>query len=87
MDYEKIRNSIRDLAAYATNGRQIRNIINTARQLARHRGERLSVDHFKDVMKVSRGFEEHLQSLYENVDPDDFAHQLRWRPNVPGPSS
>lgn len=86
MDYTKIWNSIPDLATYTTNGRQIRNIINTARQLARHRGQRLSVNHFQDVIKVSRGFEDHLRLLYQNNDPNEIAHELGWRANVPGSS-
>jgi hypothetical protein len=48
---DDIKSRIVELSKYSMNGRQIRNVINTARQLARFKEEPLDFEHLKRVIK------------------------------------
>lgn len=52
-----------ELAAVDMNGRQIRNALRTARQLAKHRNERLDWEHLNQVMKTSAAFNKYLRDI------------------------
>ncbi|KAH8655432.1 hypothetical protein BX600DRAFT_469621 [Xylariales sp. PMI_506] len=76
-DDEEIRVNIRgmdqrldELAAYKINGRQIRNVLLTARQLAVHRQERLEWDHLKQVLNLSDSFNKYLREVKGHSDED-----------------
>lgn len=45
VNMEELKDKIDVLAKYKHNGRQIRNTLNTARQLAKYRGDNLSYSH------------------------------------------
>jgi len=57
-----------ELAACEMNGRQIRNALLTARQLAKHRKEQLDWRHLSQVMKTSADFNKYLQTVRGHSD-------------------
>ena len=61
MDLEDIRKHIDDLAKSPMNGRQIRNCITTARQLARFKQKPMDYETLKHVIKVSQRFDNSLE--------------------------
>ncbi|MCJ1360554.1 MAG: hypothetical protein MMC33_010562 [Icmadophila ericetorum] len=73
IDFEDIECYIRELAAEEMNGRQIRNVITTASQLAQYKGKNLSSAHLKHVMGVARKFEGYLKGVKEGFSDDQIA--------------
>ncbi|KAI0126176.1 hypothetical protein BJ170DRAFT_462939 [Xylariales sp. AK1849] len=76
-DDEEIKVNIRDLegrlnelAAFKINGRQIRNVLLTARQLALHKKESLEWKHLSQVMKLSNDFNKYLNEIKGHSDED-----------------
>lgn len=57
-----------ELASEEMNGRQIRNALLTARQLAKHRDERLDWPHLNQVMKTSAAFNKYLKAIKGHSD-------------------
>ncbi|KAH7010301.1 P-loop containing nucleoside triphosphate hydrolase protein [Ilyonectria destructans] len=55
-----------ELAAEEMNGRQIRNALLTARQLAKHRKETLDWEHLNQAMKTSSAFNKYLKTVRGN---------------------
>ncbi|KAF3209920.1 hypothetical protein TWF679_007144 [Orbilia oligospora] len=62
--------NIAKLAAYNLNGRQIRNNITTARQLALFKGTLMNMSHLESVIRVSLKFENYLQKVKSGTDED-----------------
>lgn len=61
MKASELRREIDSLAGHEFNGRQIRNLIKTARQLAAHRHkEKLSAKHLEHVIEVANEFEQYV---------------------------
>ncbi|KAL0777369.1 hypothetical protein CaCOL14_006887, partial [Colletotrichum acutatum] len=56
------------LASEEMNGRQIRNALLTARQLAKHRKERLDWEHLSQVIKTSATFNKYLKAVRGHTD-------------------
>ena len=54
------------------NGRQIRNAITTARQLALYKGKKFGYDHLKHIIEVSGEFEKYLKALREGFSDDQI---------------
>ncbi|KAL1882840.1 hypothetical protein Daus18300_000478 [Diaporthe australafricana] len=63
-----------ELASHEMNGRQIRNALLTARQLAKHQGERLDWKHLSQVMKTSADFNKYLKTVKGHSD-DQWARE------------
>lgn len=63
-----------DLAKEEMNGRQIRNAITTARQLAIFKGAKMNYGHLKHVIDVGGKFDRYLFELNEDVDDNEIAH-------------
>ncbi|KAL8289574.1 hypothetical protein RB600_004837 [Gaeumannomyces tritici] len=57
-----------ELAAEEMNGRQIRNALLTARQLAKHRQERLDWEHLSQVIKTAVTFNKYIKTLRGHSD-------------------
>ncbi|KAK8022041.1 AAA family ATPAse [Apiospora rasikravindrae] len=57
-----------ELAAEEMNGRQIRNALLTARQLAKHRNEMLDWEHLNQVIKTSAAFNKYLKTVKGHTD-------------------
>jgi hypothetical protein len=71
-----IKSHLVDLSKYSMNGRQIRNAINTARQLARFKGEPLDFEHLRRVIKVSGSFDEYVRKVKDCKGDDELAREL-----------
>lgn len=57
-----------ELAGEEMNGRQIRNALLIARQLAKHRKERLDWEHLSQVIKTSAAFNKYLKAVKGHSD-------------------
>jgi len=79
MDLEDIRKHIDDLAKSPMNGRQIRNCITTARQLARFKQKPMDYETLKHVIKVSQRFDDYLNEVHDGADDEDWAREERVR--------
>lgn len=68
IEAKEMYTNIETLSKEQLNGRQIRNAITTARQLALFEGVNLNFRHLQESIKVSGQFDEYLQELH---GPDD----------------
>jgi hypothetical protein len=68
MNFDKIKHHIDGLADMEMNGRQIRNALTTARQLAIYKTERLDWQHIEQAIKVSTDFNRYLQRVQGHMD-------------------
>jgi AAA+ superfamily predicted ATPase len=65
---EKMKEWIRESgSAYELNGRQIRNVVSSAWALAHSRGEKLSHEHLKRAIDITRKFQKQLEPLTVRV--------------------
>lgn len=67
MDYDDITDHLEALAEYKLNGREIRNVVTTARQLARFEGGQLRYTHVKDALDVTCKFGDYLTTLFKKT--------------------
>ncbi|KAI9781876.1 MAG: hypothetical protein M1839_005670 [Geoglossum umbratile] len=75
VNIEDLRRNIGALAKHDMNGRQIRNALTTARQLAQYKGERMNSLHLKHSINVSGKFDQYLKSLKHGVTDDELARE------------
>jgi hypothetical protein len=75
---EELKDKIDVLAKHTLNGRQIRNIINTARQLAKYKGDTLSYSHLDQAIDVANEFEEYVLKTQGHSD-EEYARDLGMR--------
>jgi SpoVK/Ycf46/Vps4 family AAA+-type ATPase len=75
MDDEGITEKLDVLAKHNLNGRQIRNTVNTARQLALYRKETLRYSHVDQAAGVVNEFEKYVM----NVHGHDDGENARWQ--------
>ncbi|KAG5797173.1 hypothetical protein H9Q69_003782 [Fusarium xylarioides] len=73
IDFEDIDCYLPELAKHEMNGRQIRNAITTARQLAQFKGEKMASHHLRHVIKVSNKFDAYLRKVQDGLSDDDAA--------------
>lgn len=73
IDFQEIRDYLDELASHELNGRQIRNIITTARQLAKFRKKTLDYGLLQEVISVSGKFDEYFSKLNENQSDEQIA--------------
>ncbi|KAK7999451.1 hypothetical protein PG990_012051 [Apiospora arundinis] len=64
---------IDELAEYPMNGRQIRNTITTARQLAKFKKRPMSFGHLRHVIKVAGKFDQYLLEVHDKISDDQIA--------------
>ncbi|KAK6512578.1 hypothetical protein TWF481_001462 [Arthrobotrys musiformis] len=67
--------NIKKLARYNLNGRQIRNNITTARQLALFQKELMNMTHLETVIEVSQKFENYLRGVKAGLDDEQIARE------------
>ena len=72
IDFEDIIDHMDELTNENMNGRQIRNAMTTARQLAQYKGKRFCYDHLKHVIEVSGKFEKYLKAPREGFSDDQI---------------
>lgn len=75
VDIDDLKGRIDDLAGIELNGRQIRNTVRTALQLAYFRGETLNYQHFDRVIKVVDEFEKHIEATRGFPEVEWLRHQ------------
>ncbi|KAH8654590.1 P-loop containing nucleoside triphosphate hydrolase protein [Tricladium varicosporioides] len=73
IDFDDVECYLSELSEYPLNGRQIRNAITTARQLATFREECMSFQHLKHVITVSSKFDKYLETVQEGYSDDQIA--------------
>lgn len=80
VDTANLYKHVDELAGLEMNGREIRNALTTARQLALHKKQKMDFGHLKHVVKVAGKFERYLQDISEGVTDEDMARArgLRW---------
>ncbi|PLB34979.1 ATP-binding protein [Aspergillus candidus] len=75
IDFDDIECYVAELAEKNMNGREIRNAITTARQLAKFKGKKVSHAHLKHVIEVAGRFETYLSTVKEGFTDDDIARE------------
>ncbi|KXH60986.1 ATPase [Colletotrichum salicis] len=75
LDTQEIRNHVEELAAANLNGREIRNALSTARQLAVHRKQPLGYQHVKRVIEETSKFDKYLRQLRQGFSADEIRHR------------
>ncbi|RPB19365.1 hypothetical protein L211DRAFT_638185 [Terfezia boudieri ATCC MYA-4762] len=55
------KDELENLARRELNGRQIKNVVRTAQALAHNKGEKLGMEHLREVLEVTEGFERDLK--------------------------
>lgn len=75
VDVEGIREKVDILARNNMNGRQIRNAVNTARQLARYQGVRMSYSHVEQAVDVVDEFEKYVTDVHGHDDEENARFQ------------
>lgn len=78
MDSDGLRLHLSELADHEMNGRQIRNVVTTARQLATFKKERLEWTHLQQSIKVASDFNRYLTSVHGHED-DQWAREEKLR--------
>jgi hypothetical protein len=73
VNYDDLFDHIDELAGLELNGRQIRNAITTARQLAQFDGKDLCYSQLKHVINVANKFEEYSKCLNRGYTDEELA--------------
>lgn len=68
VNFDEIKFHLDDLAGKELNGRQIRNVLTTARQLALSKNERLEWEHLAQALSVSFEFNAYLKRMQGHTD-------------------
>jgi hypothetical protein len=79
VDIKSMRDRLEDLAAAPLNGREIRNMISTARQLAVFRGEKLAYHHLDAVIAEAHKFEKYIRDVHDGFSSDQMKKEQRER--------
>lgn len=74
----ELESRLDQLAAEEMNGRQIRNALLTARQLAKHRKETLDWQHLDQAIRTSAAFNKYLKTIKGHSD-DQWAREEQIR--------
>jgi SpoVK/Ycf46/Vps4 family AAA+-type ATPase len=85
VNYDEINKKLRVLARHELNGRQIRNTINTARQLARYKQETLRYKHVDQAIRNVIEFEKYVTDLRGHNE--EYARDLGNRNDVASTNS
>lgn len=75
IDYDTIDSYIEELSEYEMNGRQIRNAITTARQLAHFKKKPMTWGHLRHVIKVAGKFDQYLKNVQGDMSDDVIARE------------
>ena len=70
VNFDEIKFHLDDLAGKELNGRQIRNVLTTARQLAIFKKERLDYGHLEQALSVSSDFTNYLKRVQGHTDDE-----------------
>lgn len=78
VNFDEIKLHLDELAGNVLNGRQIRNVLTTARQWAIHLSERLDWKHLERALAVSSDFNEYISRMQGHTD-DERARDIGLR--------
>jgi len=78
VDRAELESRVEELAAEDMNGRQIRNSVLTAQQLATYKQERLGWDHLSQAIKTAIDFKKYLKNVHGHTD-EQWAREERLR--------
>ena len=76
INYHELKQNLRDLAKHDMNGRQIRNALTTARQLAQYKKERMDYRHLDHAIRVSARFDQYLRGVKHGLTSDAIARDI-----------
>jgi hypothetical protein len=79
VDFDNINTHIEELGENELNGREIRNTITTARQLAQYQGKPFSYTHLEDAIEVSGKFDKYLRLLRDGLSYKDIKQEAQIR--------
>ena len=71
-DIPSLEKKLAELSKENLNGREIRNALSTARQLAMFRDEPLAYKHLRDVMEETKKFDKYLKEVHRGLSEDDI---------------
>ena len=75
MRYDELKRKAAIMARRRFNGRQIRNCIWTAAQIAKYRNELLGYSHVEQVVEISQEFEDYLERTRGHTDEENAQAQ------------
>jgi hypothetical protein len=70
----EIREKLPELAQAELNGREIRNVVSTARQLAMFKKVPMGYEHLKCAIQVAEKFKNYLLELQNGITSDEQKH-------------
>lgn len=73
INIEEVQGRLPELADAKLNGREIRNAISSARQLAMFRKEKMAYEHLRVVIEEAKKFEDYLLELREGFSQDEIS--------------
>ena len=76
--YDELKQRLESLARRKLNGRQIRNVVNTARQLAYFKREKIGYDHFLNAIDVAEEFDKYVEKTHGHTH-EEWARAQRFR--------
>jgi hypothetical protein len=79
VDIDNLRDHLEELEKFEMNGRQIRNVITTARQYAEWKEIKLDYECLKDVIEISGKFDTYLTKLKGGMSYDQIAEDEGFR--------
>ena len=79
INYTLLKRKVDLLARDPLNGRQIRNAIRTARQLASQQRQPLSYEHLKKTISVAQDFEQYVVGTHGGNTDAEYAKAQNWR--------
>lgn len=79
VDTDNLRASVKKLAKYTLNGRQIRNAITTARQLALYEERTMNSEDLEKVIAVANRFDQYLLKVNDGMSDNKLAREDGWR--------
>ncbi|KAL9112822.1 MAG: hypothetical protein Q9227_002899 [Pyrenula ochraceoflavens] len=78
VDVKDIEAHLSDLAKPQMNGRQIRNAVTTARQLAKFRKEKMRFSHLERVIGVCKRFDDYLIEVKDVIEVGNQPREEEW---------
>jgi hypothetical protein len=75
VDTNSIRPYLDELAVHDMNGRQIRNALTTARQLAKYKERKMDYGLLRHAIGVTAKFDQYLKGVKHNITDDEIARE------------
>ncbi|KAF6794273.1 hypothetical protein CMUS01_16015, partial [Colletotrichum musicola] len=75
IDFVNVGKHLDRLSEYQMNGRQIRNAITTARQLAQYKDETMMFTHLRHAIEVTGEFDKYLEGVHRGCADEEIARE------------